>query len=575
MRNNEGAAVTRRGRAARWPGECGLSAAAALGLCALGLAGCGASDSETVPTAKSDASSIVVYGNPYGDSGCDPTQAPEDEPCILADAYGVFVAPASSGGDDTGDGSMQHPFATFGKALSTARSNVFVCDGTYAENVTVTAPVRLYGGLSCETDGNVLVWAYAGGTATVSASSLASPALSVTDAGDAGVSIADLTFLGPDQPEQGWDLATGDGASSIAAFVAASAVTLTRVALGAGTGSDGAPGANGVAAPNFPLLVDGGADLAPNGTMVGYAFDGGPGALGGSNVCANGTASMGGMGGDVSASPPSGSAGSPGSPASSNPPDGTQNGSGGELVDSDDPSNLDGGCAGDPGADGLPAPGGNSAPVYGSLSASGWTPSPGGDGQPGGVGQGGGGGSGAAALLFGTLVPYPGCGGAAGGCGGAGGSGGRGGGASIALVSVDSAVLLTSCTLRAGQAGSGGSGGSGQAGQGGGNLTGAAGSASSNSDSVPCAGGGGGNGAGGSGGAGGTAGLSAGIVFTGAPPSYDTTTLIVPGLPGSPGPPGAGGPHGTNAGPLGMTTGSNGGGGAPGLDSAAVLVLGL
>ncbi|HXX69401.1 MAG TPA: hypothetical protein VEK07_19605 [Polyangiaceae bacterium] len=572
MRIDEGAGAVRRRWSVRSLRPCIAGATAVLGFRTLGTLACG-SNSESVD-ARSDASSIVVYGSPYGDSGCDATKAPKDDPCVLADAYGVFVAPASSGGDDTGDGTMARPFATFGKALSSARSNVFVCNGTYTENVTVTAAVHVYGGLACPIDGGAANWAYSGGAAMVSASSAASPALLVTGAGDSGVTLEDLTFVTPNEPEQGWDPVTGDGTSSIAGFIATSTVTLTRVTLIAGTGSDGAPGAPGATMPNYPLLVDGGANTAPSGTLAGSAPDGAPGAAGGSIACTNGTSSTGGTGGSISESPPSGADGMRGTPASS-ASQGIQNGAGGSLADPDDPSALDGGCPGNPGADGLPAPGGSAAVVYGSLSGGSWAPSPGGDGQAGGTGQGGGGGSGGAATDFGVPLWYPGSGGAAGGCGGTGGAGGRGGGASIALVSSDSVVMLVNCTLHAGQGGNGGDGGPGQPGQGGGNLTGGT-LALENPDTAPCAGGAGGNGAGGSGGAGGTAGLSAGIVYTGTAPSYDPATTILPGLAGSPGQPGTGGAHGANlAGAYGLTTGSDGNAGVPGLGSAPVLVLGL
>src|SRR3982074_2247061 len=49
---------------------------------------------------------------------CDPSKAAHDAPCVGDEAYGVFVAPAASGGSDTdGDGSRAKPYATVAHAL--------------------------------------------------------------------------------------------------------------------------------------------------------------------------------------------------------------------------------------------------------------------------------------------------------------------------------------------------------------------------------------------------------------------------------------------------------------------------
>jgi hypothetical protein len=575
MQIEKGPAIARvTSNARRSVGLYALCAFAVPGIHAVGLAACNRSDSAS---ADGGSPAIVVYGNPYADAGCDPTMSPKDDPCVLADAYGVFVAPASAGGNDMGDGSMARPFATLGKALSTSPSNVFVCNGTYAESLAVTAAVRLYGGLSCPGDGGAAFWAYAGGVAAVNAPSPASTALTVTEIGDGGVTIEDMLFSAPDQPQEGWDPATGNGTSSIAAFIADSTVLMSRVTLVAGAASDGAPGSDGVTMPNYPVLADGGADPAPSGTVPTEAeLEAGPGEPGGSAVCANGTSSTGGSGGSVSGggSPSASvaiSSGSAGLAASSGSP-GDPNGAGGSVpvgpvapIPSDG-GTFDAGCQGNPGTNGSAAPGGTAAPAFGVLALSGWTPSAGSDGQTGGTGQGGGGGSGYGVSTSSAWTLYPGCGGAAGGCGGTGGTGGRGGGASIALASVDSVVALSSCTLHAGRGGNGGAGGSGQSGQEGGDSSGNAG------QGIPCPGGAGGSGAGGSGGAGGTAGLSAGILYTGSAPAVDSATLIVPGLAGSAGQPGAGGAAGATP---GIATGNNGTPGDFGLASASDAILAL
>ncbi len=93
-------------------------------------------------------------------SSCDPTKDPKDEPCVLDDAYGVFVA---SAGGDAGAGSvgersgraatepLTRPYATIGQALANlaGKSRVYVCNGVYGEQVSITTAVSVYGGLSC------------------------------------------------------------------------------------------------------------------------------------------------------------------------------------------------------------------------------------------------------------------------------------------------------------------------------------------------------------------------------------------------------------------------------------------
>jgi hypothetical protein len=81
-------------------------------------------------------------------SVCDATEDPSDESCVIDDAYGVFVAaPANDAGDpdastSAADGSMAHPYPTIGQALSRlgSKTRVYVCNGLYGEQVTVTSP---------------------------------------------------------------------------------------------------------------------------------------------------------------------------------------------------------------------------------------------------------------------------------------------------------------------------------------------------------------------------------------------------------------------------------------------------
>src|ERR1019366_4177548 len=107
------------------------------------------------PSGRVDAS---VEGS-SDTSSCDPTKDPKDEPCVLDSAYGVFVASAGSdaGAESLGsgvagpDGTAARPYASIGQALANmaGKSRVYVCNGVYAEHVSITAAVSVYGGLSC------------------------------------------------------------------------------------------------------------------------------------------------------------------------------------------------------------------------------------------------------------------------------------------------------------------------------------------------------------------------------------------------------------------------------------------
>ena len=393
------------------------------------------------PSARGDAS--VEASSDV--SSCDPTKDPKDEPCVLDSAYGVFVASAAS---DAGaespanevagpDGTAARPYTSIGQALANmaGKSRIYVCNGVYAEQVSITAAVSVYGGLSCAAGSAGRVWSYVGQSAQVTAPPSAY-ALFVTGVQQGSVTIEDMSFAAPD--------ATDPGTSSIAAFVASSAAQLVRVALSAGHGADGAPGANGSQAPNYM----GGAPTGGSQIMAGPAGSGIINVVGGAgaiNRCTLFGMSAGGDGG-LGCGGDGGTAGL-GNPGTAAPPapvtmvgrDGLPRGM--ILPDAGGAASL----SDDPGADGVASDGGvpAAAPDYGTLSAGGWVPSPGGDGSPGDPGQGG---AGATDPLYGqcgtSSQSIGGGGGGAGGCGGAGGKGGGGGGGSIALASVASNVTL-------------------------------------------------------------------------------------------------------------------------------------
>lgn len=548
---------------------------AALPTVALGLS-CARQLSDTcdeLGTCQAPPGADARAGDVGAEPACDPTKDPADEPCVLDNALGVFVASAAGIEGDTdageagaesvnGDGSMARPYATIAQALANlgGKTRVYVCNGSYGEQVRLTTAVSVYGGLACAGDAGGRVWSYAGESAQVTPPS---PGYALTVEGvDAGsVTLEDLSFTAPS--------ATTQGTSSIAALVTSSVVTLRRVTLSAGNGADGEAGADGTQTPNYVggAAPDGGTQVSPGPPGSGTLRISGGG--GGVTQCLVFGASAGGDGGlGCDAGPGSPGLGAPGT-ATPEPPvtvPGRDGLPGGTLEDGGaDASAV---ADNDPGADGLAGDGGvaPAAQDYGTLSPSGWMPSSGGNGDPGNPGQGG---AGATDPLYGmcgtSTESIGGGGGGAGGCGGTGGQAGGGGGGSIALVSIASTVALTSCTVVTADGGNGGAGGAGQDGQAGGSGGNATFPAAS------AAGAPGGNGAGGSGGAGGIGGISAGIVESGSMITVDPTTSTKPGSPGAGGASGPAGRHGVGT----LTTGVDGNPGASGSAGTAAAVLRL
>lgn len=304
----------------------------------------------------------VTGGAPDGDCLSD-TDVPSQtsDPCIFSVPGAVFVS-ATTGSDTSGQGTAAAPWASIGHALahlgSTAR--VYVCNGTYNEQVSITASVSIFGGLSCTAG----TWSYVGSHASVTGPAN-QPALTIA-AGSSAVDIEDMAFTAPNA--SGTD-ASGNGNSSIAALVNASTnVTFKRCALSAGNGASAAASPAGTSS-NYSGAT------APAGS----ANTAGSGGAGGTASCGYGS-SKGGAGGTVGVSAGAGGSGSS-TPAASLGTPGVYDGAGGAAKQ-----------VGDDGASGAGQTGGSAATSFGSLSASGWTPSAGGPGQPGNPGQGGGGG---------------------------------------------------------------------------------------------------------------------------------------------------------------------------------------
>jgi hypothetical protein len=516
--------------------------------------------------------------------GCDPTHDPSADPCVLSDQYGVFVAspgslvasgdgggltdgaaPANDGGA-SGPGSMAHPFSLIAQAVTwasstanfTGKTRIYVCNGTYPEQVTLTRALSVFGGLSCAAGPAGPQWSYVGGLAQVVSPS---PGFALSVAGVApgvsgpGIRVEDMSFVARDTTP-----ADPPGTSSIGALVVSSSVSFRRVTLRAGRGADGAPGASGDAAPNW-------VGPAPDGEAATVAPSPDGRIPGGFNECIRFGSSAGGYGTFVCDDAGMGTAGTATPPAPvlvagrDGLPGGTPLPDGGTTGDAQGPA--------DPGADGLAGDAGAAPVAYGTLSPSGWAPTAGGDGDFGNPGQGGAAKNGVPpdpGECTGPFVGTPGGSGGAGGCGGSGGGGGHGGGASIALTIQSSAVDLQQCLLITGDGGHGGQGGAGEDSQAGGDGVGL-------EFDYTITGQPGGNGGGGSGGAGGTGGISVAIVYSASTRlTYDTLTQTnaTTGSPGMGGLGGVGGKHGT--GPL--LTGNDGNPGAPGIPGIAAFTLG-
>lgn len=460
-------------------------------------------------TDGSDGSADSVSDTLPDVEGCDLSLDPKDSPKCIVDAAGVFVD--ATNGLDSNDGSKAKPVQTIGSALAKAagKPRVYVCEGTYAEDVLVDAahPVSLVGGLKCGD------WSYTGVRPVIGMGTRALTVASVTK----GILIADVEF--------GSAMATVAGESSIAAFVHdAASVTFLRAKLSAAAGKDGAVGSTGSnwtnVDPSDPTIAGNDAVNAQGGGLHTCA------------LCKDTKNSTGGGGGNGTAVPTGGQGGSPvipENPTAQIPPHNGAGGTAGAVCTN-----------GNPGANASNAPAALGAATSGDLSATGWSPSSGSSGTAAGPAQGGGGGGGGISASKGGAG-----GGGCGGCGGAAGSAGIGGGGSLALVSVGSTVTLTACELTTSAAGKGGDGAAGQAGQVGGY---------GGAQSIPgCPGGQGGSGGAGGSGGGGAGGLSVAVLWKGtAAPTIDSSTTAKITVAATGGAKGVGGATPTNDGITGV-----------------------
>jgi hypothetical protein len=454
-------------------GKAGSSGSGSGGKASGGAAGSGTSGNAGTagntgggPGDGGESGTGAAAGN-GGEGGSGDPPPPECDPSDLEDgcvpSTGIFV---STSGDDDNDGTASEPLATISAAVTLAASTgapIFVCGGTYAEQVVITDDgLEIHGGFACPSGD--AAWIYDSTKRPRIAPTTTGYALRVTNVD--GLTVTDLEFESADAEQP--------GESSIAVFVSRSVdVEFTRLGITAGNGMNGVDGTREES--NHTTETLDGNDAGANGDV-----NAGGAAL--ICTCPDGTMSVGGIGGTGGASPNAGGDGAPDQGAGkggtvSQCLAGTGGGNGGAATA---PSDADG------------------AATLGILAVSGWTPSDGTPGSNGTPGQGGGGGAGAATGGGG--------GGACGGCGGKGGGAGTGGGASVGLATFRSTVSLRSVTIATGDAGDGGAGIEGEPGQ--------AGGVHGNSSSLACDGGNGGAGADGAAGGGGAGGISVGILST-------------------------------------------------------------
>jgi hypothetical protein len=377
-------------------------------------------------------------GNGQGGNGGEGGGIPVDcDPLAVAAgtaipaSCGLFVDSASLAAGESG--TQAAPYKSLAAALGAAAADqpIYVCTSPLDEAALIESDARLYGGLDCAT------WTTG---AAAARTAWTAPANEIPLAvHGAGVSATVAGFAVTARDAAGSHVASGQGRSSIAAWVEQASVHLERVELLAG---QGAPGADGL--PQAKVATPGAAD----GTAGGAGCLGNAGTFGatpGEQTC--GTVVVdGGLGGNGT-SAANGGNGSDGEPL------GTM-GKGGKGETASMPIACANGGEGATGGSGTPGSGASES-SFGTLSAMTYVGPAGSTGLAAGVpGQGGGGGGGANLCTTGMQGAGPsGGGGGAGGCGGNPGNGGGGGGGSLGLVSVNATISVVNSTITASHGG--------------------------------------------------------------------------------------------------------------------------
>ena len=448
----------------------------------------------------------------------------------VSESKGIFVN--ALGGSDGNAGTMLSPKQTLAAGIAAASTNavksVYVSKGIYAETVTLSNGVSLYGGYDAAAG-----WLRSDANITT----ISSPGpIGISGIGlDAALTVEKFNIVAARASGTG---PGGEGLSSygVLIFDSPGAVTLRALSITAGNGTDGQGGSNGVAGAagavggNASGTTHGAAGSSPCGANGGQGADG---------VVGTAPGNPGGQGATVGGGGAGASGGNPGGSGSCSA---TSSSNGGSA-----PGVSANGSLGSGG------PGGTPNIALGGLDASGlYLPPSGGAGTVGFTGGGGGGGGSGGGTASGSppfcfncsgIASGGGGGGGAGGCGGLGGAGGRGGGGSFAIAVVNSVVTIDGASLTAANGGKGGNGGDGGGGGLGGTPgSGVAGATRSNSCSTRSGGAGakgssGGLGGQGGGGAGGSGGPSICVFYKGIAPTTNGLTCTA----GSVGQGGAGG----------------------------------
>jgi len=108
-------------------------------------------ETQDVATTDGETGPTCTVGAPPAMNGC------------ITDASGVFVSATTGSDAGTTTGTMADPFATVSEALAKLgmATAIYVCEGAYKDQITVSGAISIYGGLTCAGG----VWAYAGATA--------------------------------------------------------------------------------------------------------------------------------------------------------------------------------------------------------------------------------------------------------------------------------------------------------------------------------------------------------------------------------------------------------------------------
>ena len=405
---------------------------------------CGIFGSDDPAAPPAEDAQMPSRGTPNMDVG-----GPAD-PSELTDQFGVFVAP---NGQPHTDGNHARPAASIQDGIDLAKrvgKRVYVCAGTFHEQITLADSISIIGGLDCTNN----EWNIGKPGARTRIEAPKSPAVTATNI-TSPTRLEGLDVVAPD--------ATTPSGSSIALIADhAGTLTIAKSKLTAGNAMAGVDGGDGIqlkASPWDSQPATTAAACAPNTTCthIGFYYYKSAGAHGGTNTC---------IGAPSHAAEPGGDGGSGGLWQPVNDVSAYH-----FHPYQADANKADPGVTrtAAPGADGTP---GTNANEIGTISRDGYVPASGTAGADGAPGFGGSGGAGRTpepdydpntAPVSGVWRGFGGAGGGPGGCPGLGGTPGKGGGASIAALLLESPVAFEAAEIVSRSGGSGGLGAFGSA----------------------------------------------------------------------------------------------------------------